>query len=259
MHHGRDPTQRLQVGVAGIVRTAERPAAHANNSWNDFYKKEIENFADNEDDTGECWFDDSDAERKVVQFFCGLLEDGEVASTLTVADLGTGNGHFLFELFDTVSDEVEDAQLAYHGIDYSPELIEFAKKIAEKKYPEQEFTFEEVDFISKECAYLENNAGKFDVLFDKGTLDAIALNNDPVPGFGERIGTQVYPTQVARLMHKGSLLIVTSCNFTEDELTKVITQGGSSGLAVWRRIEYPSFQFGGAKGSTICSIAFVKQ
>lgn len=38
-------------------------------SWNQFYKTEITNFNDNEEDLGECWFDDSDAERKVIQFF----------------------------------------------------------------------------------------------------------------------------------------------------------------------------------------------
>lgn len=258
-HHERHQAQRLQVGVAGIVRETRRVEGSTNASWNAFYKKEIENFADNEDDTGECWFDDSDAERKVVQFFCRLVEDGEVASKLSVVDLGTGNGHFLFELHDTVSEDVEEADLDYHGIDYSPDLVTFARAIAQKRYPDTQFTFEHVDFISKDCAYLGDNAGKFDVLFDKGTLDAIALNNDPVPGFGTDIGTQVYLTQVLRLMHEGSLLVVTSCNFTEDELVKVITHNGTNSLHVWRRIEYPSFQFGGAKGSTICSIAFVKR
>lgn len=228
-------------------------------SWNQFYQKEIDNFQDNDDDTGECWFDDSDAERKVIDFFCELLESGEVPNERTVCDLGTGNGHFLFELFDSADEVVPDAELQYHGIDYSPDSVAFAQKIAEKKYPEQEFTFEEVDFISRRCEYLITNEGKFDVLFDKGTLDAIALNNDPVEGFGEKIGTQVYPIQVSKLMHLGSLLIVTSCNFTEEELEKVITENGTNSLLVWKRIQYPSFQFGGQKGSTICSIAFQKK
>lgn len=149
-------------------------------------------------------------------------------------------------------------KLEYHGIDYSPESIEFAKLIAEKKYPIENFTFEEVDFIKKECPYLEENLGKFDIIFDKGTLDAIALNNDPVDGFQGKIGTEVYPIQVLKLMHTDSLLIITSCNFTEEELIKVITENNTNGLSVWKKIPYPSFQFGGVKGSTICSIAFKK-
>ncbi|GEQ70899.1 hypothetical protein JCM33374_g4579 [Metschnikowia sp. JCM 33374] len=226
--------------------------------WNQFYKKEIENFGDNEQDTGECWFDDSDAERKVVDFFCELLDQREVSSNASVLDLGTGNGHLLFELYETVTEECEDAALKYTGIDYSPESVAFAHQIAQKKYPQQKFTFDTVDFISKDCQYLDDQAQKFDVLFDKGTLDAIALNNDPVDGFNGKIGSQVYANQVTRLMHPGSLLIITSCNFTEEELTKLITQDGATGLSVWRKIKYPSFKFGGVDGSTICSIAFVK-
>lgn len=226
--------------------------------WNQFYRKEIENFGDNEDDTGECWFDDSDAERKVVDFFCQLLDEQEVPSNARVVDLGTGNGHLLFELYETVSEECPDAELEYHGIDYSPDSVAFAQLIAEKKYPQQKFIFDTVDFISQECSYLQQEAGKFDILFDKGTLDAIALNNEPVPGFDGKIGSHVYPIQVSQLMHKGSLLIITSCNFTEDELTKLITQNGTNTLLVWRKIKYPSFKFGGVDGSTICSIAFIK-
>lgn len=179
-------------------------------------------------------------------------------NSLKVVDLGTGNGHFLFELFDNISEEVPEAKVDYHGIDYSPESIEFAKVIASRKYPNDKFNFEEVDFINKECSYLTDNEEKFDIIFDKGTLDAIALNNEPIEGFESKIGTEVYPIQVSKLMHKDSLLIITSCNFTEQELIKLITENGSNSLSVWRKIKYPSFQFGGVQGSTICSIAFRK-
>ncbi|OBA21386.1 hypothetical protein METBIDRAFT_11909 [Metschnikowia bicuspidata var. bicuspidata NRRL YB-4993] len=234
-------------------------ASHTDaSSWNQFYRKEIENFGQNEQDTGECWFDDSGAERKVVDFFCLLVDEHEVPPTARLVDLGTGNGHLLFELFETICDECPDAGLQYHGIDYSPDSVAFAQLIAQRRYPQQRFTFETVDFISQDCAYLAENAGSFDVLFDKGTLDAIALNNDPVPGFGGKIGSQVYPIQVEKLMHAGSLLILTSCNFTEAELIQLITQNGTNALRVWRKISYPSFKFGGVAGSTICSIAFVK-
>lgn len=194
----------------------------------------------------------------MVEFFCRAIEDGEIDNTLQIVDLGTGNGHFLFELLDTTEEEVPEAKLEYHGIDYSPESIQFAQLIATRKYPNEKFTFEEVDFIKEECQYLTDNEGKFDIIFDKGTLDAIALNNEAVEGFNGKIGTEVYPIQVSKLMHQGSLLIITSCNFTEEELIKVITENGSNSLSVWKKIEYPSFQFGGVKGSTISSIAFRK-
>lgn len=178
---------------------------------------------------------------------------------MKVLDLGTGNGHFLFELNDYLSEEVEDANIEYHGLDYSPDSIELARAIHTKKFPDSSFVFEEVDFISKTCPYLQERSEYFDVLFDKGTLDAIALNNSPIDGFDGKSGPQVYPIQVSKLMHSGSILVITSCNFTEIELEKLVTQNGSNDLLVWKKIPYKSFQFGGIEGSTICSIAFVKK
>lgn len=228
-----------------------------NVSWNEFYQKEIENFDENDQDTGENWFDDSDAERRVIDFFINMVDEGQFGSDeLNILDLGTGNGHFLFELNEEIEEQDIAVKLLNNGIDYSPESVEFAKKVALKRFSNQSYTFEEVDFIRKECQYLDDNKEKFDVIFDKGTLDAIALNNDPVDGFDGKIGVDVYPLQVAKLVKSGSLLIITSCNFTEQELTKIITQAGD--FKVFKNVEYPSFQFGGQKGSTICTIAFEK-
>lgn len=195
----------------------------------------------------------------MIQFFTRLIEDHEVDSNLKVLDLGTGNGHFLFELDTYLSEEESEASIEYHGIDYSPDSIQLAKAIQTRKFPDQRFEFEQVDFISKSCAYLDEKKEYFDVLFDKGTLDAIALNNSPIDGFDGKSGREVYPIQVSKLMHPGSLLIITSCNFTEKELESVVTQNAANDLKVWKKIPYKSFQFGGVEGSTICSIAFVKE
>lgn len=194
----------------------------------------------------------------MVDFFTQLVHQDPKYATSVVLDLGTGNGHFLFELYQTLTEEAPDAALQYHGIDYSPESVEFASKVARTKYPEQRFTFQTVDLLCPTGLYLSENEGAFDVLFDKGTLDAIALNNHVVAGSEGKIGSQVYPRQVMRMMHHQSLLIITSCNFTEDELISVVTENHTNSLEVWQKISYPSFEFGGAKGSTICSIAFIK-
>lgn len=230
-----------------------------NYSWDKFYLKEIENFERNEQDTGENWFDDCGAEEKVIEFLFGLIEDRTISPQSLLLDLGTGNGHFLFEVYNATKEEELETSMLYTGIDYSPESIQFAKQIATRKFSEQKFEFYEVDFIKEDCAYLAANKEKFDIIFDKGTLDAIALNNNPIDGFGGKIGTEIYPLQVSQLMHSGSLLIITSCNFTEEELIKIITSNGSNSLIVWDKIKYPTFQFGGQKGSTICSIAFIKK
>lgn len=212
-----------------------------NTSWNDFYKTEIKNY-NSHGDVGECWFDDAGAESSVVSFFVHQI--AQHVSTPNVLDLGTGNGHFLFEL----AEEVEEMGASYTGIDYSPEAVQLARAVA----PSEEFTFEEVDFLDTESSFVKSHT--FDVIFDKGTLDAIALNNEPV--FDGKIGTQAYPQQVQRMMRPQGFLIVTSCNFTEAELEKIVTEDGTNGLRVFDRVEYPSIEFGGVKGSAICTLAF---
>ncbi|CUM45459.1 unnamed protein product [Debaryomyces fabryi] len=233
--------------------------------WNNFYKKEIANFEDNEEDTGECWFDDSDAELKMIQFLIDKINEEELPfgkpENIKIVDLGTGNGHLLFQLHEDILEECayqDEIKFDFKGIDYSPDSVEFAIKIAEQKYPQAAFQFEQVDLLTKENKFLLTNSSQFDILLDKGTLDAIALNQNVIPEFDNKIGMDIYASQVSQLMHENSILLITSCNFTESELIKIITQDKSNCLTVWSKIEYPSFQFGGVKGSTICSIAFIK-
>lgn len=229
-------------------------------SWNNFYKKEQDNFNENEEDTGECWFDDSDAESKMIQFIIDKLNEEEFPeqissqSVVRFLDLGTGNGHLLFQLLEDINEEYEgDKTFEYTGIDYSPDSVKFASGVAKRKYSELKVNFEQVDLLQESCSFLQN---KFDILLDKGTLDAIALNQEPLVDFNGKIGMDVYASQVEKMMVQGSILLITSCNFTKDELIKIITK--DTNLEVWDEINYPSFQFGGVKGSTVVSIAFVK-
>lgn len=197
----------------------------------------------------------------MVQFLVDKINAGDLpfeAETVKFIDLGTGNGHLLFQLYDDLEEEC-DVQTEFKGIDYSPDSVLFAEDILEKKYlGDVRFTFEQVDLLLKKSSFLEKHAGKFDILLDKGTLDAIALNQDPLADFDGKIGMEIYADQVVQLMHKNSVLLITSCNFTEEELVKIITGNEKNGLRVWEKIKYPSFKFGGVTGSTICSIAFTK-
>ncbi|AOW27565.1 hypothetical protein MG5_01954 [Candida albicans P57072] len=228
--------------------------------WNNFYKKEQDNFNENEEDTGECWFDDSDAESKMIQFIIDKLNEEELPeeissqSVVRFLDLGTGNGHLLFQLSEDINEEYEgDKTFEYTGIDYSPDSVKFASGVAKRKYSELKVNFEQVDLLQESCSFLQN---KFDILLDKGTLDAIALNQESLADFNGKIGMDVYASQVEKMMVQGSILLITSCNFTKDELIKIITK--DTNLEVWDEINYPSFQFGGVKGSTVVSIAFVR-
>ncbi|CRG85738.1 hypothetical protein PISL3812_02760 [Talaromyces islandicus] len=119
----------------------------------------------------------------------------------------------------------------------------------------------------------------FDIVLDKGTFDAVSLSdetitttttttttNDQEPGDSEaekatKAGKTVqprichkYPRVAARLVRPGGFLIVTSCNWTEEELVQWFTATGE--LQVWGRVEYPRFRFGGHEGQGVCTVCF---
>lgn len=226
--------------------------------WDDFYKVEVANFETNPEDTGENWFDESNAEDKVVEF---LVDNFEQLSTIdtnsTILDVGTGNGHLLFEI--RTNEEGLFGANRLVGIDYSENSIKFAKLVAKNKQLEKNMEFYQVDFLKNYQEFIDNSKFQdIDIILDKGTLDAIALNDQQYEYLGqEDLGYNLYGRILERIIKPDGLLIITSCNFSETELENVITSNTS--LKVWKRVKYPSFQFGGVKGSTVCTIAFIKQ
>ncbi|CDK28070.1 unnamed protein product [Kuraishia capsulata CBS 1993] len=221
-------------------------------SWDDFYAKEKSNFESNPEDTGECWFDDSDAEAKMIQFLSDKIGELEaISDSSRICDLGTGNGHLLFELRN------EGFEGPLVGVDYSERSVEFATKVATAEDFEN-VTFSQCDILSPDHPFFEEiraSSGEFDILLDKGTLDAIALSEDLYENNTKR-GHLVYPKCVAPLLKKGGIALITSCNFTTEELISIMTTDGL--YEVWDKVNYPTFQFGGIQGSTVCTIAFLK-
>ena len=128
----------------------------------------------------------------------------------------------------------------------------------------------------------------WDVVLDKGTFDAVSLSSEELVvggATGEKQTTlqkkkkarrisEAYPRRVLPLVREGGLLVVTSCNWTEEELGRWFV--GSKGEkekeaegdqdedeGKWcfeqvGRVEYPSFSFGGVKGQTISTLCFRK-
>lgn len=163
------------------------------------------------------------------------------------------------------------------GIDYSSKAVTLAQKIAAERKLAEDVKFYISDCIKDDLASAEwvpTVEGKgFDVVLDKGTFDAISLSDELLAdGSGRRI-YEGYAENIVGVMKKGGLLVITSCNWTGEELkTKLLVTEGyslSSPLAInntnggWRagleyhgRIPYPSFSFGGKQGQTISSICF---
>ncbi|KAL7811092.1 S-adenosyl-L-methionine-dependent methyltransferase [Trichoderma gracile] len=141
--------------------------------WDKLYATELTNHAANPSDTGTNWFDDSNAEGRIVAFLGGLLDDDEehheilkgrteelTQENASILDLGCGNGELLFALRD---DGWEGAML---GVDYSAQSVELARRIGA--------TRDAVDAEEEEAnAEAEGETGKGKEDEDKGRVPPV--------------------------------------------------------------------------------------
>jgi len=202
--------------------------------WDEFYSREIRNFQENPQDTGECWFDDSGAEDRMVDYIAE--EEGSVIdlnAESRVLDLGTGNGHLLFSLRDA------GVPGSFLGIDYSEPSVNFAHKVA-VAHDISGVSFQHHDLLQDSPIQ-----PPFDLILDKGTLDAIALSDD-------REAKSKYVEKVRSMIKHTGKFMITSCNFTKKELTTLID------LPLADEIVYPQFHFGGQTGSSVVTLVFGK-
>ncbi|KAI8541909.1 hypothetical protein RHMOL_Rhmol08G0097200 [Rhododendron molle] len=115
---------------------------------------------------------------------------------------------------------------------------------------------------------------KYQLVMDKGTLDAIGLHPD---GPIKRI---MYWDSVSRLVASGGILVITSCNSTKDELVQEVNyynrrrigasqeagtredQTANGDSPPFRYLDHvrsnPTFMFGGSVGSRVATVAFLR-
>ena len=74
--------------------------------------------------------------------------------------------------------------------------------------------------------------GQWDLVLDKGTYDALCLSNISIDETGGRLPSQAYPEKVARLVRDGGFFLITSCNFTEEEIKRRWTAEGLGGRSL---------------------------
>lgn len=159
-----------------------------------------------------------------------------------IMECGAGNGTLLLSFL--TSPESSGSQ-RYHltGTDYSAGSVTLAQEIeASQRQALEEGDFGDSDDEDED----EDEEGKvvndvttdwrqvdllrhdfqgeqWDLVLDKGTFDALCLSEEQVDG---RLPSQVYPEQVAKLVKDDGFFLITSCNFTEDEIKARWTKAG---------------------------------
>lgn len=193
--------------------------------WEERYKKEIKNFSTH-GDPGEIWFGEDIVDR-ILRF----LEPYDRSAS--VADVGCGNGMFLIELS-------KEGYTNLTGLDYSESAIELAKGVA-KQY--------QCNIKYSTCDILCGLSNTFDFIHDKGTYDAICLSEDA------KENREKYINSIYNSMNAKSFFIITSCNWTQDELKEHFCEK----FELHKVIPTPTFKFGGKEGSVVSICVFKKK
>ncbi|KAJ2776678.1 Protein-lysine N-methyltransferase efm4 [Coemansia javaensis] len=209
--------------------------------WDRVYDDELANF-DSSGDIGEVWFGEDVAE-KMVDWVCDNVSD----RSARVLDVGCGNGHLLAQL-------AERGFANLTGADYSAQAVALATKVNADTAAGRAIAFVALDFLDLRAVERVAGDRRFDVVLDKGTYDAVCLR--PQDGAGgaavDQAAIDAYPASVAASLSDAGVFLITSCNWTEAELTARF----AGRLQRVGRVSHPSFQFGGVVGQTVSTVAF---
>jgi SAM-dependent methyltransferase len=221
--------------------------------WDSNYNVELKNFEEF-GDIGEIWFG-SNCTLKIISFINSLNLNKKTCKCL---DIGCGNGHLSFILKKQGFNYI-------WATDYSEKAIELAKKISSSNFDinlleeDEEEQIEENNQIKTNIYFMiddilhTNIKEKFHLIIDKGTFDSISLNEK------SQENQQIYIKNIKNLLEDyDSYFIITSCNFTKNELLQFFHHKDSN-LAYYSEIKYPTLKFGGKEGSQVTTIVFTKR
>ncbi|KAI0752261.1 S-adenosyl-L-methionine-dependent methyltransferase [Irpex lacteus] len=219
--------------------------------WDSVYARELSNFEEIGDE-GEIWFGEDSVEKMVDWAQDYIPKDPPPA----IIEVGTGNGTLLFAL-------QEAGYNAAHilGVDYSGDAVRLARAIGEARGDDAgTITFQECDFLQTYPSALpsiqktEQDVGIWDLVLDKGTFDAIALAEKDNSG---KAPAADYPPRIGAIVKPGGCFLITSCNFTEEELIAKFADP-ATGLKYHSKVDWQKFSFGGQQGNVYSTVAFQK-
>ncbi|XP_056634996.1 EEF1A lysine methyltransferase 2 [Diorhabda carinulata] len=196
--------------------------------WEGRYAQEIRNFSSH-GDPGEIWFGEDIVDR-VIRWInnWNLIEKNK-----KIVDVGCGNGMFLIEL-------ANEGYTNLTGVDYSENAIKLATEIAQKQ---------NLNISYYTCDILQGLPENYDIIHDKGTYDAISLSENAKESRAK------YSESVYNSLDGDGVFILTSCNWTQDELDNYFNEKFDR-LAI---IPTPQFKFGGKVGNVVTSCVYKKK
>lgn len=195
---------------------------------NKLYKTERTNFLDH-GDVGHIWYGE-DISCRIIQWIAKNVPN----TSSNIVDVGCGNGMLSVDLS-------RNGYTNLTGIDYSEHAIALCKEIASKAGVE-------ITFLVKNILKENLGNGTYDVVIDKGTYDAINLNED----YLER--RKAYINSIYNCLKCNGLLILSCCNWTNDELEDHFKDN----YKILEVIPTPQFKFGGKVGTIVSSVVFQK-
>ncbi|XP_069755830.1 EEF1A lysine methyltransferase 2 isoform X2 [Narcine bancroftii] len=199
-------------------------------SWDHAYERELKCFRESSE-TSEVWFGKESMDR-----IRRWLEEQNIPKHAALLDIGTGNGVLLIELA-----KVGFTNLS--GIDYSASAVELAKAVTKKE--ELSLKLQVADFLHPfPCL------SHYEICIDKGTFDAISLSYEHPEEKLRR-----YHQSLLKVLRNGGLFLITSCNWTKEELVNHFSEG----LELQEELSTPKFQFGGKTGSTVTVLVFKRK
>jgi len=163
--------------------------------------------------------------------------------SIRILECGSGNGTLLLSFLtspsspSTSSAESTPQRFELTGIDYSAKAsllaagVEAARReTLEEDAEDNDEVINDVPAVSwREGDLLRDhmNGEEWDLVLDKGTFDALCLSDEAVQEDEEgRLPSMVYPERIARLVKEGGFFLITSCNFTEEEIKRRWTREG---------------------------------
>ncbi|KAK6994757.1 protein-lysine N-methyltransferase mettl10 [Biomphalaria glabrata] len=199
--------------------------------WDEAYSRELKNY--NEvGDVGEIWFGE-EAQDRMVNW---LVKSGRSLSD-HILDIGCGNGMLLLALR-------EEGFSNLTGIDYSESAIQLSRSIAEK-HGSTDIIFQVSSILNPDEIATLTKKHLYDVCLDKGTYDAISLRDVSQPD-----DNKIYCQNIKTLLNKDGILIITSCNWTREQLELQFRHE----FELVHELPAPKFTFGGKTGQTVTTL-----